>query len=312
MLLAEHHLPLLHLSHHREVHPTVPQLVSVLHPLLELLDSMLSLMRTLPHLLQALGQRQLEVGRCRVRAELCMHHYLEAQSASVTAGRRSTGCRYGDRCHRAHGIDALFGEVDSAELRILDVSLSAAPLASGAHRGGGARGRGSYAGGGAAAARGGFSRGRGGATAHRGGATTVHRGGAPSSHRGASRSGLSSGRGGSSVPPRAAPVDDTAQPHSAVVAQLASMIGSLLVSSASSASPSSSSAAVTPPAAAATAIASPASPAECILCYDRPTTHALIPCGHQHFCEECASMLDRCPVCRASCTATLRVYSDHC
>jgi len=39
---------------------------------------------------------------------------------------------------------------------------------------------------------------------------------------------------------------------------------------------------------------------------------ALVPCGHQRFCESCAEMVhqrgDRCPLCRADITRILRLY----
>jgi DNA repair protein RAD16 len=39
----------------------------------------------------------------------------------------------------------------------------------------------------------------------------------------------------------------------------------------------------------------------CVVCMDRPRTALLVPCGHCHFCYECATQLESrsCPVCRA-------------
>lgn len=36
----------------------------------------------------------------------------------------------------------------------------------------------------------------------------------------------------------------------------------------------------------------------CIVCYERPSGTALDPCGHDHFCEHCATQFRTCPLCR--------------
>ena len=44
---------------------------------------------------------------------------------------------------------------------------------------------------------------------------------------------------------------------------------------------------------------------ECVVCFDRPITTSLRPCGHQVLCRECANQLRsprRCPICRARIT----------
>jgi hypothetical protein len=37
----------------------------------------------------------------------------------------------------------------------------------------------------------------------------------------------------------------------------------------------------------------------CIVCYEAPSGTALDPCGHDHFCEGCATQFRTCPLCRA-------------
>ncbi|CAM9824508.1 unnamed protein product, partial [Discosporangium mesarthrocarpum] len=34
------------------------------------------------------------------------------------------------------------------------------------------------------------------------------------------------------------------------------------------------------------------------VCFDRPVSCTLVPCGHHCFCLECAGAFDLCPVCR--------------
>ena len=38
---------------------------------------------------------------------------------------------------------------------------------------------------------------------------------------------------------------------------------------------------------------------ECIICLHRRPGARLLPCGHSHFCNECAMELRKCPLCRA-------------
>jgi hypothetical protein len=37
---------------------------------------------------------------------------------------------------------------------------------------------------------------------------------------------------------------------------------------------------------------------ECKICFDRPVSIVMIPCGHTMCCDVCAESQDRCPVCR--------------
>ena len=55
--------------------------------------------------------------------------------------------------------------------------------------------------------------------------------------------------------------------------------------------------------------------AACVICCDRESSHALVPCGHRCVCEGCSSTLLRleessrmCPICRTRCESALRVY----
>lgn len=50
------------------------------------------------------------------------------------------------------------------------------------------------------------------------------------------------------------------------------------------------------------------SDALCAVCLDAQKTHALIPCGHYCLCVTCAGAIDKCPVCRAPHTGSLRIY----
>ncbi len=51
------------------------------------------------------------------------------------------------------------------------------------------------------------------------------------------------------------------------------------------------------------------SSAECIICMDATSTHAFVPCGHKCSCEECASKLHTCPICRAAIERVIKIYS---
>ena len=51
----------------------------------------------------------------------------------------------------------------------------------------------------------------------------------------------------------------------------------------------------------------------CVVCFDSPTTHVFAPCGHMACCGGCADRvmclaLALCPVCRAVCSHSLRVF----
>ena len=51
---------------------------------------------------------------------------------------------------------------------------------------------------------------------------------------------------------------------------------------------------------------------ECIVCMDRDTTHAFLPCGHLCACFHCACVLhtmgEPCPVCRVEIAQVARIY----
>ena len=66
---------------------------------------------------------------------------------------------------------------------------------------------------------------------------------------------------------------------------------------------------------------SPAAPAPhpdaeetmCVVCFDAPKEYAIVPCGHQCVCGECAEQLTKtrtpmCPVCRGPIRETMKVF----
>ncbi|KAJ7416552.1 mex-3 RNA binding family member A [Willisornis vidua] len=65
------------------------------------------------------------------------------------------------------------------------------------------------------------------------------------------------------------------------------------------------------PAAARTSVASSR---ECMVCFESEVTAALVPCGHNLFCMECAVRIcertdPECPVCHAAATQAIRIFS---
>ena len=50
----------------------------------------------------------------------------------------------------------------------------------------------------------------------------------------------------------------------------------------------------------------------CVICLDAPRTHVLAPCGHKCLCGACVTDYQsagaKCPLCRAPCTGTMRVF----
>ena len=49
----------------------------------------------------------------------------------------------------------------------------------------------------------------------------------------------------------------------------------------------------------------------CVVCIERQSTQAFVPCGHACVCERCAGSLARskeCPVCRQNCTQIMRLF----
>jgi RNA-binding protein MEX3 len=50
------------------------------------------------------------------------------------------------------------------------------------------------------------------------------------------------------------------------------------------------------------------------VCFESEVIAALVPCGHNLFCMECANRIcqrnePRCPVCQASVTQAIRIFS---
>jgi hypothetical protein len=51
----------------------------------------------------------------------------------------------------------------------------------------------------------------------------------------------------------------------------------------------------------------------CVVCFDAPKDHAIVPCGHQCVCARCAEQLTKtrtplCPVCRGPIRETMKVF----
>jgi hypothetical protein len=51
----------------------------------------------------------------------------------------------------------------------------------------------------------------------------------------------------------------------------------------------------------------------CVVCFDAPKDHAIVPCGHQCVCARCAEQLTKtrtpmCPVCRGPIQQTMKVF----
>ena len=47
----------------------------------------------------------------------------------------------------------------------------------------------------------------------------------------------------------------------------------------------------------------------CVICLDKPLTHAVRPCGHFIACTDCAEKLPKeCPICRRTISDTLRIF----
>jgi hypothetical protein len=55
---------------------------------------------------------------------------------------------------------------------------------------------------------------------------------------------------------------------------------------------------------------------QCVVCFDAPKDHILVPCGHQCVCGACAEQLTRtrtptCPVCREPIRETVKVFCTY-
>lgn len=52
--------------------------------------------------------------------------------------------------------------------------------------------------------------------------------------------------------------------------------------------------------------------ADCVVCLERPATHALIPCGHRCMCSVCSAEVtgrnQRCPMCRAQANRAVQIF----
>ena len=50
----------------------------------------------------------------------------------------------------------------------------------------------------------------------------------------------------------------------------------------------------------------------CVVCMERPSKTAMVPCGHASFCEECAkrlkSTLGKCAICRTNIQTVVNIY----
>ena len=47
----------------------------------------------------------------------------------------------------------------------------------------------------------------------------------------------------------------------------------------------------------------------CVVCLDKPLTHAVRPCGHLIACTDCAGKISKkCPICRRTIFAPLRIF----
>jgi hypothetical protein len=67
---------------------------------------------------------------------------------------------------------------------------------------------------------------------------------------------------------------------------------------------------IAPQAVLAEATSSPVANDECVICMDGMQSHVIVPCGHQCICGSCvdAAMQNGCPICRAACMTTVRVF----
>ena len=58
---------------------------------------------------------------------------------------------------------------------------------------------------------------------------------------------------------------------------------------------------------------SPAAPLTCVVCFDEPVTHAMVPCGHLCICEACSDKVmaasKKCPICCQACNISMRIYT---
>ena len=46
----------------------------------------------------------------------------------------------------------------------------------------------------------------------------------------------------------------------------------------------------------------------CVICLDEKATHAIVPCGHQCLCPDCAGFVDKCPMCRGAKENVIKIF----
>ena len=46
----------------------------------------------------------------------------------------------------------------------------------------------------------------------------------------------------------------------------------------------------------------------CVICMDKKATHAIVPCGHQCLCPDCAVFVDKCPMCRVAKQCVIKIF----
>ena len=46
----------------------------------------------------------------------------------------------------------------------------------------------------------------------------------------------------------------------------------------------------------------------CVICMDKKATHAIVPCGHQCLCPDCALFVDKCPMCRVAKQCVIKIF----
>lgn len=46
----------------------------------------------------------------------------------------------------------------------------------------------------------------------------------------------------------------------------------------------------------------------CCVCYENPSTHAIVPCGHNIYCEDCVVKLRKCAKCRGPIQSVIKIF----
>ena len=47
---------------------------------------------------------------------------------------------------------------------------------------------------------------------------------------------------------------------------------------------------------------------QCVICMDKKATHAVVPCGHQCLCPDCALFVEKCPMCRVAKQCVIKIF----